>query len=94
MPEPVPVAPSVGSAGRVGAADGATASPGSTSRPTGVTRSAFAKPQSSSAAVGFHDPVTLPIWLTTSVRPPRVAAPMKVCWARSVRPGLMPMAPG
>ena len=56
--------------------------------------SALAKPQSSRAAVGFHEPVTLPIWVTTRVRPPRVAAPMKVCCARSVRPGLMPTAPG
>ena len=39
-------------------------------------------------------PVMLPIWVTPRVRPPRVAAPMKVCWARSVRPGLMPTAPG
>ena len=82
------------SAGSVGWGVGGPASPGATSVPTGVTRSALAKPQSSRAAVGFQEPVMLPIWVTTRVRPPRVAAPMKVCCARSVRPGLMPKPPG
>ena len=71
----------LGAVGVAVASTGGGASPGSTSRPTGRAAAAWANPQSSRAAVGFHEPVVLPISTTSSVRPPRVAAPMNVCCA-------------
>jgi len=87
------VPPLVAGSLTVGAGDADAVTPGSTSVPTGSTLSTLAKPQSSSARAAFS--VGSLIWnsVTTSVCPPRVAAPQNVRCASEVKPVLPPTVP-
>jgi hypothetical protein len=75
----------------------AVRSDGRTSVPTRRAPDRTANPQSSSRAAwsaARSGTFSVFITLTTSVRPPRVAAVTKVCRAASVKPVLPPRSPG
>ncbi len=90
-----------GAAGDDGALVGegtvAGTSPGSTSSPTPSTSPGRAKPQSRRSrawSAARRGTFSVFMTLTTSTRPPRSAAPTKVCRAASVNPVFPPIVPG